>query len=249
MKFYKYYVNGNDFILFTAEHKENRSELARKLCNRYEGIGADGFIVLLPHHQYDFEWEFYNCDGSTPLMCGNGSRAAAHFAHHYKGIQAQMNFLTGAGVIKAKVQNDEVELSLGKATKVKNNFEKEGKIWQFCDTGVPHLVHFCENIDDFDTELCQRLRKEFNANVNFATVLKKDCIKVRTYERGVENETLACGTGMGACFYLASLNQLIDKKAFVLPKSNEKVLFRLENEEIFFKGRVRCCFEAYYHFS
>ncbi|MCD4862105.1 diaminopimelate epimerase, partial [Campylobacter coli] len=101
MKFYKYCASGNDFVIMNASEKKDRSALAKELCNRYEGIGADGFVVILPHKKYDFEWEFYNNDGSTASMCGNGSRAAAHFAHHINGIKPHMAFLTGAGVIKA----------------------------------------------------------------------------------------------------------------------------------------------------
>lgn len=248
MKFYKYCVSGNDFVIFSADEKANRSELAKILCNRYEGIGADGLIVILPHHQYDFEWEFYNCDGSIPLMCGNGTRAAAHFAHHFKGINSKMAFLTAAGVIKAKVQKNIVEVSLGKVKSITEKFEKFGKIWQICDTGVPHLVHFCANLNEFDKELCQKLRKEYNANVNFAEFVNESCIKVRTFERGVEAETLACGTGMGACFYLAFLDKKIQNEAKIIPKSGEEVNFRFE-EELFFKGKVRYCFEANYNFS
>lgn len=248
MKFYKYCVSGNDFVIMSADKKDDRSKLACELCNRYEGIGADGLIVILPHHQYDFEWEFYNCDGSIPLMCGNGTRAAAHFAHHFKGINSKMAFLTAAGVIKAKVQKNIVEVSLGKVKSITEKFEKFGKIWQICDTGVPHLVHFCANLNEFDKELCQKLRKEYNANVNFAEIANESCIKVRTFERGVEAETLACGTGMGACFYLAFLDKKIQNEAKIIPKSGEEVNFRFEGE-LFFKGKVRYCFEANYNFS
>ncbi|MGH2326944.1 diaminopimelate epimerase [Campylobacter taeniopygiae] len=249
MKFYKYCANGNDFIITNADKKENRSELAKEICDRYKGIGADGFIVILPHEKYDFEWEFYNNDGSYANMCGNGSRAAAHFAHHINKTPSKMTFLTGAGVIKAEVENDLVEISFGQVKNIKSPFEEFGKTWQICDTGVPHLVHFCKNLDEFDIILCEKMRKKYNANVNFAKIINENSLKVRTFERGVENETLACGTGMGACFYLAFLKQKIQDKASVFPKSGEKVDFRLEHEELFFKGKVRYCFEANYNFS
>lgn len=108
--------------------KKDRSALAKELCNRYEGIGADGFIVILPHKKYDFEWEFYNNDGSTASMCGNGSRAAAHFAHHINGIKPHMAFLTGAGVIKANVDNNSVEVSLGKIKNIQDAFSECEKL-------------------------------------------------------------------------------------------------------------------------
>ena len=91
----KYSGNGNDFIIFIAQEKADRSELAKKLCHRQNGIGADGMVVVLPHAKYDFEWEFYNADGSVADMCGNASRCVAHFAHE-KGISkdGKAEFLT-----------------------------------------------------------------------------------------------------------------------------------------------------------
>lgn len=249
MKFYKYCANGNDFIIMNANEKKDRSLLAKELCKRHEGIGADGFIVILPHEKYDFQWEFYNNDGSKAPMCGNGSRAAAHFAHHINKIKPNMSFLTGAGVIKARVDNDNVELSLGKVKSVQNTFKDLGKTWQLCDTGVPHLVHFCENLDEFDIILCQKMRQKYNANVNFATIIDYNFLKVRTYERGVEDETLACGTGIGACFYLALQDKKVQNEVKVIPKSTQELYFKFENEELFFKGKVKYCFEANYNFS
>ena len=99
----KYCASGNDFVIFHSLNGADRSGLARTLCDRQHGIGADGLIVLLPHETYDFEWEFYNADGSTASMCGNGSRACAHYAYRFGLAQSSMEFLTGAGVIKASV--------------------------------------------------------------------------------------------------------------------------------------------------
>lgn len=249
MKVFKYCASGNDFVIINADEKKDRSILAKELCNRYEGVGADGLIVILPHKEYDFEWDFYNNDGSKALMCGNGSRAAAHFAHHINKTQNKMAFLTGAGVIRAEVQKDLVQVCLGKIKSVKNTFDEFEKTWQICDTGVPHLVHFCENLDDFDLVLCKKMREKYNANVNFAQIIDDNTLRVRTFERGVEDETQACGTGMGACFYLAFLNKLVKEEVKIFPKSGEEVGFRFENEELFFKGKVKYCFEANYNFS
>lgn len=249
MNFYKYCASGNDFVVYADEGKKDRRELAKMLCDRHSSIGADGLIVLLPHERYDFEWDFYNCDGSMPSMCGNGARAAAHFAVHFLHKPSHLEFLTKAGVIKARVENNAVEIMLGKVKDEKAPFEFVGKIWQTCDTGVPHLVHFCDDINEFDEQICQKAREKFNANVNFAQILNPTHLKVRTYERGVEGETLACGTGMAASFYLAHKDKRLENSVLVQPKSEEKLYLRYENEQIFFKGEVRCCFEAKYHFS
>ena len=249
MKFYKYYANGNDFVIFSADKKADRSELTKIVCNRYKGIGADGLVVLLPHKDYDFEWEFYNKDGSTASMCGNASRAVAHFAHYIKGMDLKLRFLTSAGVIEAEIEKDFVEVNLGQIKYTKKAFEFDNKTWQECDSGVPHLVHFCENLDAFDKKTCEFLRKKYNANVNYAEIINKNSIKVRTFERGVEDETLACGTGMAACFYLAFLKKMVQNKVKIIPKSKEEVFFRFQKDCIYFKGKVRYCFEANYNFS
>ena len=182
-------------------------------------------------------------------MCGNGARAAAHFAVHFLGKSANLAFLTKAGIIKASVEKDSVEIALGVVKDEKAPFEFGGKIWQGCDTGVPHLVHFCKDLDEFDLRLCQSVREKFNANVNFAQIISPTHLRVRTYERGVEDETLACGTGMAASFYLAHKNKALQNSVLVEPKSGERLNLRYENGQIFFKGEVRCCFEAKYHFS
>lgn len=250
MIFYKYNASGNDFVIYEDVGVKDRSELAKLLCDRHLGIGADGLIAILPHDECDFEWDFYNQDGSKAEMCGNGARAAAHFAVNFLGKDpAKISFLTKAGVIKASVEKDLVEVALSGVNSVETPFESAGKKWQKCDSKVPHLVHFCDDLSEFDEELCQKLRKEHNANVDFAQVLSPTHLKIRTFERGVEGETLACGTGMVACFYLAFKDGLVQDSVKITPKSGEDLFLRLENEQIFFKGKVRCCFEARYHFS
>lgn len=253
MKFFKYYANGNDFVIFNAELENGQerdfSALAREICDRFKGIGADGLIAILPHEKCDFKWDFYNKDGSKAAMCGNGSRAAAHFAHHFNGAEKKLSFLSLAGEIEASIENDDVEVLFTKPKILELEITRNNKIWHLIDTGVPHLVHFCEDLSEFNEELCANLRAEFNANVNFAKINSNKSLSVRTFERGVEGETLACGTGMGACFYLANYKNLIQNQAKITPKSDEFVEFRLDGEKIYFKGKVRFCFEANYNFS
>lgn len=249
VKFYKYYANGNDFIIYKDEGKKDRSELAKRLCDRHLGIGADGLIAILPHEKFAFEWDFYNCDGSRANMCGNGSRAAAHFANYFLNLGREFSFLTGAGVIEAKIKDDEVEVKLGRVKKLDEDFEEEGFLWSFYDSGVPHLVCFCKSVDEFDEARAKKLRHKYNANVNFVQICQNDVLKVRTFERGVEAETLACGTGMAASFFVANLKGFVASNAFVYPKSEERVQMRLVGDEVFFKAKVRWCFEADFNFS
>ena len=245
MHLVKYSASGNDFILFHTFIKRDRSELAKSLCDRQEGIGADGLIVLLPHSEYDFEWQFYNSDGSIATMCGNGSRAAAHYAFSYGLAPNKMRFLTGAGVIEASVEENVVESQLTEPKILQKEIEENGKKWWLLDTGVPHLVTIVEDLEQFDKDECRRLRKKYNANVNYGIISDLEKIGVRTYERGVEGETLACGTGMAATALRAMQEGKVGSCVKVEPKSGETLSIRYENRRLYLKGEVRKIFETF----
>ena len=240
----KYSANGNDFVIFHALEKKDRSSLAIELCNRQNGVGADGLIVLIPHNEYDFEWEFYNSDGSHADMCGNGSRAAAHYAYINEIASKKMSFLTGAGVINAEVKKAHGKkkgMVLSELTKpeiLEQDIEFNGRTWWKIDTGVPHMVCLVDDISEFSTSTCRELRQKYNANVNIAKVNDDGSLHVRTYERGVEDETLACGTGMAACFYRAFKEGKVTDKAEVYPISKETLYLGFNGETITFKGEV-----------
>jgi diaminopimelate epimerase len=197
MTYAKYSASGNDFVIFHTFIQKDYSSLAIELCNRTSGIGADGLIVLIPHATYDFQWLFYNSDGSVASMCGNGTRACAHYAYSNNLASKTMTFLTGAGAIECTVDNNVVQTQLTVPKIINDNFEEAGFTWFLCDTGVPHLVALVDDLNAYNKELARNLRIKYNANVNFAKIENKK-IYVRTYERGVEDETLACGTGMAA---------------------------------------------------
>lgn len=242
----KYSANGNDFVIFHTFTTKDRSDEAKKLCHRQNGVGADGLIVLVPHAVQNFEWQFYNSDGSEAEMCGNGSRACAHYAFTNELAPAKMSFLTLAGVINAEVEpittNNGMVLSELTPPKILDEtiFEN-GKSWWKIDTGVPHLVHFTQNINVFDIEEARVLRHKYNANVNIAFVEGKN-LKVRTYERGVEDETLACGTGMAACFYRAFQEGLVGNKIEVYPRSGDTLYLGMNERTITFQGEVKRVF-------
>ena len=237
----KYSANGNDFVIFHSDTKVDRSELARELCHRQDGVGADGLIVIVPHSEYDFEWQFYNSDGSTAEMCGNGSRACAHYAFVHDLAPKNMSFLTEAGVIKAEVEGNMVLSELTPPKIIDKNIEFNSKSWWLLDTGVPHLVSFTQNIEEFDIEEARELRYKYNANVNIAFVEAENLL-VRTYERGVENETLACGTGMAACYYRALQEGLVQGSIEVYPTSGETLYLSMNDRTITFRGEVKNTF-------
>jgi len=242
----KYSASGNDFVIYHAFEKKDRTALAIELCDRKEGIGADGLIVLVPHETEDFEWEFYNSDGSSAEMCGNGSRAAAHYAYENGLAKSKMSFLTLAGVIKAEVDNTMVQSDLTPPIIHDKEIVDNGASWWKVDTGVPHLVTFVKDIEHFDIANARALRQTYNANVNIGYIDTDGTIKVRTYERGVEDETLACGTGMAAVFYRANQEGLCGEKVTIFPKSGETLYLALNQGTITFKGSVRKVFETTY---
>jgi len=241
----KYSANGNDFVIIIRKKKKDRSKLAKKLCHRQNGVGADGLVVVIPHQEYDFEWDFYNADGSRATMCGNASRAVAHFAME-KGISAdgEAEFLTGAGVIRAIVNGNYVVSDMTKPIILSQEIEEDGELWWFVDTGVPHLIAIRENIDEFDLKQARRLRDKYNANINICKVTEENTLNVRTYERGVEDETLACGTGMVACFIRTNGENLVDNNIKVFPKSGDELYISLEEDIYKFGGEVTKTFIA-----
>ncbi len=230
----KYNASGNTFVIFHTNKREDYSSLAIKLCKEER---ADGLIVVLPHNSYDFEWLFYNNDGSTASMCGNGTRAVAHYACENKISDSFVKFLTRAGEINCNVTNDIVETTMPNPTILKEEFEEFGFTWWMIDTGVPHLVTIVEDLDTFNVELCSKMRYKYNANVNYAKI-EDEILRVRTYERGVEAETLACGTGMTACFLRALNLNLITNEIGVYPKSGEKLMLKKNKIGLYFKGQV-----------
>lgn len=242
MNLSKYSANGNDFVIFHSDIKEDRTELAKTLCHRQDGVGADGLIVILPHDAYDFEWQFYNSDGSLADMCGNGSRACTHYAYVNGLAPKNMSFLTGAGVINAFVEDGDKQsgMVLSELTPpeiLDKTIEFNGKSWWLLNTGVPHLVRFSDNIELFDIEEARELRYKYNANVNNMALVGEN-LRVRTYERGVEDETLACGTGMAACFYRALKEGKVKENIEVYPRSGDTLYLGVNERTITFKGRV-----------
>lgn len=195
--------------------------------------------MVIPHPKYDFEWLFYNNDGSNASMCGNGTRAVAHYAKSKNLAKNSMSFLTEAGVISCIVDGDIVETQMTKPQELREPFEQYGFTWWKVDTGVPHLVTVVEDINSFDKEIASKMRYEHNANVNFTELKDKNKLLVRTYERGVEDETGACGTGTIACFLRAQNLNLIGDIVKVYPTSLEELtISKKDDNNIYFKGKV-----------
>ena len=242
MTYTKYSASGNDFVITHSFIEKDYTNDAIKLCNRTEGIGADGFVVIVPSSEADFKWLFYNSDGSDAAMCGNATRAVSHYAFTNNLVSSsEMKFLTGAGLIKSSVEGNIVETQLTAPIVVKEEFIEDGFTWYLVDTGVPHLVTIVDDLELYNHDLCAKMRYKYNTNVNFAKI-EDGIIKVRTYERGVEGETLACGTGMAACFLRANDLRLVVDSTFVYPKSGEQLTLSKKDGTIYFKGAVKKVF-------
>lgn len=207
MKFQKFQANGNDFILINefVESSNLNSGNIKKLCDRHYGIGADGIMLLKPSDEYDFEMLFFNSDGNKAEMCGNGGRCIAAMAFIEKIAREKMCFNAPDGVHNAVIEKEIIPLiKYYIALKMVdvNKIEKFNGYY-FLNTGVPHYVEFVHDIDKlnvFERGRSIRFDKQFGpkgTNANFVEI-RDDEIFVRTYERGVENETLSCGTGVTA---------------------------------------------------
>jgi diaminopimelate epimerase len=218
LEFTKMNGAGNDFVLI--DNRPGRVHLTCEqivhLCDRHRGIGADGVIILVPPKSCnaDWAWDFYNSDGSAGEMCGNGSRCFARFVQAATGNPRDFTFETGAGIISARFNGDRVtvnltapqHLRLGQDVQLSSGRQTIHSI----NTGVPHAVLYVPDADKaMVTELGREIRwhQHFSprgTNVNFVQVLGPSQIRVRTFERGVEGETLACGTGVTAAALISS---------------------------------------------
>ncbi|MDB6130065.1 MAG: Diaminopimelate epimerase [Verrucomicrobiales bacterium] len=203
---------GNDFILLDNRAGQMRltQEQIVRLCHRQKGVGADGIMALIPCRsgKADWAWEFYNNDGSTAEMCGNGARCFGRYVQKLTKATGSFTIETGAGVITASFQRERVTVNLTrpKDLKLSESVDLKGgaSLIHSLNTGVPHAVLF---VKDADEAMVQPLGAEVRyhphfaprgTNVNFVEIKGSNAIRVRTYERGVEGETLACGTGVTA---------------------------------------------------
>jgi diaminopimelate epimerase len=201
MHFYKYQGTGNDFVM--VDDRENKfdledHELVKHLCDRRFGIGADGLILLRLSDEAHFEMVYYNSDGNLSSMCGNGGRCIARFAQQLGLIENHCTFKAIDGMHHAVLDEYEVALQMKDVELI-----EKGDGFYYLDTGSPHYVTYIDDMDSLDiVNTARKIRynerfKDFGTNVNFVN-FEKNILSIRTYERGVEDETLSCGTGITA---------------------------------------------------
>lgn len=253
LHFYKYQGTGNDFIMI-----DNRSlffpkgdvHLINKLCNRRFGIGADGLILLEPSEKEDFTMVYFNADGNEGSMCGNGGRCLVAFAKQLNIFDNKTTFDAVDGLHFASLENGIVSLKMIEVSDITENENSS-----FLNTGSPHHISFCDNVTAVNVkETGSKIRYgspyfQEGTNVNFAEQVSEDSFKVRTYERGVEDETLACGTGVTAVAIAAHNNNKTKSnkiKLEVLGGNLEVSFDVIDNtySNVFLKGPAEFVFEG-----
>lgn len=209
--FFKYQGTGNDFVIL--DNRDNKYELSvkqiKQICDRRYGIGADGLMMLAKKAGYDFEMIYFNADGNESTMCGNGGRCLVKFAYHMGIHKSTYHFMAIDGEHYADISMNEaiVRLKMKDVTEV-----EEHSTYAVLNTGSPHFVKFASQVKDIDVvETGREIRnsahfKQDGINVNFVESLDEDSIFVRTYERGVEDETYSCGTGVTASALMSAHN-------------------------------------------
>lgn len=263
IKFTKAVATGNDFVIMdnrsSAVSEKELPPLAKKLCDRKRGVGADGLLVVERSKKADFRMRIFNSDGSEAEMCGNGSRCIALYAYENKIAKSRMSIETIAGVLDADVKGSMVKVKLTDPKDIKWNLclmiNKCPFKVNFIDTGVPHTIHFVDDLDNIDVKnVGSHIRNhgEFSpdgTNADFVKVVNKRTIKVRTYERGVEDETLACGTGAVASAVISAEVEKMESPVTVETRGGEKVkvyfeVIKGDFKNVYLEGAARLVYEG-----
>ncbi len=265
IKFTKMSGTFNDFIIIDNRdailNADRLGDWIPKICTRKASVGADGLIFIEKSDKADFKWRFFNCDGSEANMCGNGSRCAARFSY-LEGITGpHLTFETKAGIIKAHINDKLVKVQMPDPSAIKLNIqlptEKSTITLSKINTGVPHAVLQMENLEEFTLPTLINLGKTIRwhkyfepqgANVNFIEMTESSGLKVKTYERGVEDITYACGTGVVASVLIAHAKKLIQSPAHVKTMGGDLIVhFESDGKQyknVFLEGDARVIYRG-----
>jgi diaminopimelate epimerase len=270
--FYKMTGTGNDFILIDNRNgiidADQCQDFVQKACRHKLSVGADGVILIENDPEVDFKWRFFNADASEGEMCGNGARCAARFVN-LTGIvgKPKMSFRTLAGIIRAELLGNRVKVQMTPPHSLQLNIciAADGRPFEldFINTGVPHAVCFVDSDEELESIDVQRWGRALRfhpqfqpagANVNFVRVLDPHRIVVRTYERGVEGETLACGTGATASALISAARGRVISPVEVKTRSGESLTIHFERSpktsgtpefrDVCLEGEARVSYEA-----
>ena len=256
LPFFKYQGAGNDFVMIDNRRNKfpkNNTKLVKLLCDRKFGIGADGLILLENDEVSDFKMDYYNSDGKKGSMCGNGGRCLVAFAKHLGIIDDETIFGAVDGLHGATIENELISLQMQDVTEIRVKSTAS-----FLDTGSPHHVQMVKGLDTFDVfkegrKLRYGLYGKKGSNINFVEQKTSDTFSVRTYERGVEDETLSCGTGVTAVALAMYDSGKTDSENIHISTLGGELLVRFEKNgegyknihlvgpaKLVFKGEVKC---------
>jgi diaminopimelate epimerase len=263
LEFTKMVASGNDFVVIENDQslkKDELQSLALEACDRKFGVGADGLLVLEKSIIADVKMRIFNADGSEAEMCGNGARCVARWVSDTRKIKnAELKIETKAGLLEAEIINDNISVKLTDPKSVKLNIllNLEGrKLYvNFINTGVPHAVIFVEGLDKIDVAgigrkiRCHEQFAPAGTNVDFIELIDENSLRIRTYERGVENETLACGTGSVAAALIFAMKTDAVEKIFVYTRSKEVLTVYFDRttdvfKNVWLEGKARVVFSG-----
>ena len=233
--FSKYQGTGNDFVIIdnrTQYFPKDDTKLIAKLCDRKFGIGADGLMLLENHPSADFRMVYYNADGNESSMCGNGGRCLVAFAKALSIIDNKATFEAIDGLHEASIEGDIVQLKMQDVTAIKKE-----PTYTFLDTGSPHHIAMVDDVEKVDVKAEGALLRygslygKVGSNINFVQQIDNAHFAVRTYERGVEDETLSCGTGVTAVAIAAHTNGLTTSNKVALDVQGGKLSVQFEKTQ------------------
>jgi diaminopimelate epimerase len=255
--------SGNDFILIDNRQGildgDRLGDFVPRVCARKVSVGADGLVLIEPSNRVNFRWRFFNCDGSEAEMCGNAGRCAARFAVLKRIAPERLAFETLAGFIEAEVYGRRVKLQMvqpyGMELDLRIRVDGQEHLLHFINTGVPHAVEIVDEASRVAVaDLGRKIRfharfQPAGTNANFVQPIDRGHLKVRTYERGVEDETLACGTGALASALIAAAKGLVDSPVAVETTGEEvlNIYFQrtgMAYERVFLEGDTRVVYEG-----
>ncbi len=256
--------SGNDFVIIDnrtpALDSEIKRDFVRRVCRLKDSVGADGVIFIENSERADYKWDFYNNDGSTAEMCGNGGRCVARYAFENNIAPQKHSFETLAGIISAEVDGPMVKVKLTPPKDLRENLEVtfNGVSYQVdsINTGVPHAILFADDVEAVDVqEVGRNIRYHSvfapaGTNVDWVQKKSDNGLKVRTYERGVEGETLACGTGVVASALAAARRFAIESPVHVETRGGEILKVYIEPSNgalptVYLEGLTKITFEGH----
>jgi len=266
VEFWKMNGSGNDFILIdnrTGQIKdEDMGHFVERACRRRESVGADGVIFIIKSDRYDFGWRYLNADGGEGEMCGNGARCVSRFAFLTGIAGPKMTFETLTGPVSGEVEDRVVKVLMPRPRDLLLDIDlKSQQGWEhvdFVNTGVPHVVVHVEDILNHPVKeqgRAIRYHTHFSpegTNANFMRAIGPDRLEVRTYERGVEDETLACGTGAIACALVSSIRGMVNSPVKVKTKGGETLVVHFRRngdsfDDVWLQGNTAIVYQGQLH--